>query len=129
MRDDELGLDLYLEVLAECYETVRETTVEGIAEIAEYEVEKWCDEVVGQHEMVGDIDSPQINVAVIALSTTREAALEDTDPDASYESGAEYLADLAHTTAKYDLISWVLDRQAETERDENHNIAEVSERQ
>lgn len=106
----------YLEVVEVCYDNLRESTIEGVTEIAEYEVEKRCSEAIVEHESVGEAECQQLNAAIVAVASTAERALGDTTPEI-YESGAEYLATVAHMAVKYDLISRVLDEQAEAERE------------
>lgn len=120
-----LDLDIYLEMLQESYETLRESTM-GDA-IPEHEVEKRCDEAIDEHDEIGEIDNPKLNAAIIALAITGDDAIEDTVPDSSYESGSEYLAAVAHTTAKYDMLSWALDERAEAERDAVGDAVQVGE--
>ena len=117
MSEQHLDLDAYLEMLQESYETLRESQIGDVTEIPEYAVEKRCAEAVDKHDEIGAIENPQLNAGVVALALTGEDALDDTPPESGHESGAEYLADVAHATAKYDLISWVLDRQVEAERE------------
>jgi hypothetical protein len=125
MTESRLDRDLYLELLDECFDAVREMTVEGVSEIAEYDVEKRCDEAVGKHEIIGNIDEPRTNAAILAVALRTESMIEDSTPNSAHQSAAkcfaelapaEYLADLAHRAAKYDLITRVLDEQAEAER-------------
>lgn len=106
----------YLEVVEECYENLRGSTIEGVTEIAEYEVEKRCSEAIVEHESAGEAECPQLNAAIVAGADSSERALSHTTPEI-YESGAEYLATVAHTALKYDLIPRVLDEQAEAERE------------
>ena len=106
----------YLEMRHECYEKLLASTIEGLTELAEYEIEKRCDEAVGKHETIGAIDEPRANAAVIALAIRTDDMLEDTPPDSTYESAEEYLADIAHRATKYDLIGEVLDERAEANR-------------
>jgi hypothetical protein len=122
MTENQPDRDLYPELLDECYETLCEATVEGFDEIAEYAVEKRCDEAVGEHEIIGNVEEPRTNAAIIAVSIRTEDVIEDFTPNSSHQSAtklfaelapAEYLADLAHRAAKYDLIARVLDEQAE----------------
>ena len=108
-------LDVYLEILQECHETVENSTVGGVTEIAEHDLEKQCDEAIGKHEEIGDVESPQRNAAIVALTVEGEKALGEISPG-EFESGAEYLAEVAHTTAKYDVLSRVLDEHAEAEK-------------
>lgn len=113
--------DLYLELLDECYETVRGTTIEGIDEIAKYVVEKRCNEAVGEHEVIGNVEKPRTNAAIIAVSTRTEDVIADTSGHNSAALFAElapveHLAELAHMAAKYDLIERVLDEQSEAAR-------------
>ena len=95
------SLDDYLEMLQECYEIVEDTTIDGVTEISEYEVEPRCDEAVGEHDTIGNIEHPTINAALFAHSIRSDDVLGDHSPDELYESGQEYLADLAHQAAKY----------------------------
>ena len=118
MSEQHLDLDVYLEMLQESYETLRESQIGDVTKIPEYAVEKRCAEAVDKHDEIGAVENPQLNAGVVTLSVTGEDALDDTSPEV-YESGAEYLADVAHATAKYDLVSWVLDEQAEAEGEEN----------
>ena len=111
-----LSLNDYLEYLQECYEKLEATTVEGVSELADYEVEERCDGAVGKHEVIGDSESPRLNASVIAHSIRTEDVLDDHSPDELYESGGEYLADLAHQATKYDLINRVFDERSEAER-------------
>lgn len=111
----ESDLDVYLEMLHECHETVENATIGGVTQIAEYDLEKECDEAVGKHAEIGDVESPQRNAAIIALSVEGEKALGEISPD-EFESGDVYLAEVAHTTAKYDVLSRVLDEHAEAEK-------------
>ena len=118
MTENQPDRDLYLELLDECYETLREATIEGVGEIAEYAVEKRCDEAVGEHEVIGNIEEPRTNAAIIAVSTRTEDVIADTSGHNSAElfaelAPAEHLAELAHQVAKYDLIERVLDEQSE----------------
>ena len=110
------SVDDYLEMLQECYETVEGTTVGGIADIYGHEVEPRCDEAVEEHDTIGDPERPSVNAALFAHSIQSDKVLSDHSPDQLYESGQEYLADLAHQAAKYDLINRVLDEQAEAQR-------------
>ena len=110
-----IDLDVYLEILQECHETIENSTTGGVTEIAEYDLEKQCDEAVGKHAEIGDVESPQRNAAIIALSVEGEKALGEISPD-EFESGDAYLAEVAHTTAKYDVLSRVLDEHAEAEK-------------
>jgi hypothetical protein len=118
MTENQPDRDLYLELLDECYETLREATVERVDEIAEYAVEKRCDEAVGEHEIIGNVEEPRTNAAIIAVSIRTENVIADTsghNPAVLFAelTPAEHLADLAHRAAKYDLIARVLDEQAE----------------
>lgn len=113
---DLLSLNIYLEMLQECYEEILETTVDGVTEIKEYEIEKRCDEAVEKHEVIGSVNRPSTNATIFAHSVRSDDVLDDHSPDELYENGKEYLADLAHQSAKYDLINQVLDEQAEAER-------------
>ncbi|RJT04703.1 hypothetical protein [Halococcus sp. IIIV-5B] len=108
-------LDVYLEMLHECHETVENATIGSVTQIAEYDLEKECDEAVGKHEEIGDVESPQRNAAIIALTVEGEKALGEIDPD-EFERGDAYLAEVAHTAAKYDVLSRVLDERAEAEK-------------
>lgn len=110
------SLNDYLEMLQECYETIEGTTVGGVNEISEHEVEPRCDEAVGKHDTIGNIEHPSVNAALFAHSIRSDDVLGDHSPDELYESGQEYLADLAHQAAKYDLINRVLDDQKEAAR-------------
>jgi hypothetical protein len=116
MNPRHLDHDRYMERVGECYELLRESTVEGVTEIREYQIEKRCSEAVNEHETVGESENQQLNAGIVAVASPAEDALDDTTPE-MYESGAEYLADVAHATVKYDLISWVLDRRAEIQRE------------
>ena len=121
MTENQPDRDLYLELLDECYETLRDTTVEGVDEIAEYAVEKRCNEAVGEHEIIGTVEEPRMNAAIIAVSIRTEDVIEDSSGPNSAQffaelAPAEYLADLAHRAAKYDLIERVLNEQAESAR-------------
>lgn len=118
MNPRHLDHDRYMERVGECYELLRESTVEGVTEIQEYEIEKRCSEAVGKHETVGESENQRLNAGIVAVASPAEDALDDTTP-AMYESGDEYLADVAHATAKYDLIEWVLDRQAKEDEEES----------
>ena len=110
------SLNDYLEMLQECYEEVEGTTDGGVSEIYEYKVEPRCDEAVGNHDTIGDLERPSVNAALFAHSVQSDKVLSDHSPDELYESGQEYLADLAHQAAKYDLIERVLDDQKEEAR-------------
>lgn len=114
--DGTLTQDEYLEMRHECYETLRASTVEGLTELAEYEIEKRCDEAVNKHGTIGAIDEPRANAAVIAVATRTADALEDSAPDDTYGAAGEYLAHLAHRAVKCDLIAEVLDERAEANR-------------
>jgi hypothetical protein len=114
--DESLTSDEYLEMRYECYETLLASTVEGVADLADYEIEKRCDEAVNKHETIGAIDEPRANAAIIALAVRTADALEDSPPDDTYGAAGEYLAHLAHRAVKYDLIAEVLDERAEADR-------------
>src|SRR5699024_7928250 len=116
MTENLLDGDRYLELLDECYETVRGTTIEGVDEIAEYAVEKRCNEAVSKHEVIGNVEEPRTNAAIIAVSTRTEDVIADTSGHNSAAvfvelAPAEHLAELAHMAAKYDLIERVLTEQ------------------
>jgi hypothetical protein len=112
----QLDRDLYLELRAECYDTVLDTTIEGIDEIHEHKIEPRCDEAVGMHTQIGEINKPRVNAAILVVCQRTTDALEDMKPSLFSENAAEFLAELAHTAVKYDLIARVLDEQAEAER-------------
>lgn len=116
VKGHQLDRDLYLELRAECYDSVLDTTVEGIDEIYEYEIEPRCDEAVGMHTQIGEINQPRVNAAILVVCGRTTDALDDMEPSLFPENAAEFLAELAHTAVKYDLISRVLDEQAEAER-------------
>ena len=118
MTENQPDRDLYLELLDECYETLREATIEGVDEIAEYAVERRCDEAVGEHEVIGNVEEPRTNAAIIAVSARTEDVIADTSGHNSAAlfaelAPAEQLAELAHMAAKYDLIEHVLTEQSE----------------
>jgi hypothetical protein len=112
----QLDRDLYLELRAECYEAILDTTLEGVTAIPECEIEKRCDEAVGEHDLIGEIDQPRVNAAILVVALKTNEALEDIGSDPSFESASEFLATLAHTAVKYDLVTQILDEQAEAER-------------
>jgi (p)ppGpp synthase/HD superfamily hydrolase len=114
--DGNLTPDEYLKMRDECCGRLLASTVEGVTELTEYEIEKRCDEAVGKHKTIGEIDEPRANAAVVALAVRTHDALEDLPPDTTYESAGEYLADLAHRATKYDLIAEILDERAEANR-------------
>jgi hypothetical protein len=111
-----LTQDEYLEMRYECYEALLASTVEGVTDLAECEIEKRCDEAVNKHETIGAIDELEANAAIIGLAARTADALEDSPPDDTYRTAGEYLAHLAHRAVKYDLIAEVLDERAEANR-------------
>ena len=116
MTGDCFDEDTYRELRDECYENLREAPIEDVTEIAEYEVEKKCSEAIVEHASAGKTECPKLNAAIIANASSSERALNHTIPEI-YESGSEYLATVARTALKYDLIPRVLDEQAEAERE------------
>lgn len=112
MNADVMDENVYLELLHECFESLRDGTHKPLYDISEGDVEPRCDEAVHKHDEIGAEDAPQVNAAIAALSLSTEATMEHLALS-DYETGDEYLAALAHGAAKRDLIGQVLDERKE----------------
>lgn len=116
MTDDCFDEDTYRELRDECYQTLRENTIEKVGVTPEYKLEQRCNEAVDEHETVGKIDHPKINAGILCLSPTAADALKGFSPSAcGYQDSQEYLATLAHYAVKYDILCRIIDERAEAD--------------
>lgn len=112
MTVGKFDIQIYLDILIDCADTVRESDYGGFAEIPDHKVEKECGEAVADHDEIGAVDAPRRNAAIVAFSAEGDDVLAELDPSV-FDDGTDYIAEAAHRAAKSDVLSWVIDERKE----------------